>query len=144
MRLNWMAIGLAAVADWLLGAVWFTAFANQWRAGLRMAPDEMQAYMSHPNFWPYLISFLCNVLIAYAIARLVGHSETHGLFRGLSVGILVGMATAVAMVTEMAFEMRAGSFIVISAAYPFLGSILMGIIIGAWKPKLEAARNASV
>ena len=52
VRLNWPAILLAGVADWLLGAVWFTAFANQWRMGLRMPAEEMQAYMSHPNFWP--------------------------------------------------------------------------------------------
>jgi|SRR5580704_3856732 len=138
MRVNWAAIVLAGVVDWLLGAVWFTAFAKQWRAGLRMAPEELQAYMSHPNYWPYLIALLCSILMAYAIARLVGHSQTHGLFRGITVGILVGLAAAVAMITEMVFEIRAGSFILISAAYPLLGCVLMGIIIGVWKPKQEA------
>ena len=135
MRLNWAAVAVAGVLDWLLGAVWFTVFANQWMAGLRMPAEELQAYRSHPNYWPYLIALLCSILIAYAIARLVGHSETHGLWRGISVGILVGLAAALAMVTEMVFEIRAGAFILISAAYPFLGCILMGIIIGVWKPK---------
>jgi hypothetical protein len=135
MRLNWMAIGVAGVVDWLLGAVWFTAFANQWRAGLRMAPEEMQAYMSHPNYWPYLVALLCSVLMAYAIARLVRGSETHGMLRGMRVGILVGLAAAVAMITEMVFEARLGSFILISSAYPLLGGLLMGLIVGAWKVK---------
>ena len=90
-----------------------------------------------PNYWPYLIALLCSILMAYAIARLVGGSETHGLFRGNTRRHLVGLAAAVAMITEMVFEIRAGSFILISAAYPFLGCILMGIIIGAWKPKQE-------
>ncbi len=139
MRLNWGAVAAAAVLDWLLGAVWFTVFATQWRAGLRMAPEELQAYMSHPNYWPYLIALLCSFLMAYVIARLVGGSETHGLFRGMMVGALVGLAAAMAMSTEMVFEIRAGSFILISAAYPFLGCILMGIIIGAWKPRAVAA-----
>ena len=135
MRVNWAAIALAGVADWILGAVWFTAFANQWKAGLRMPEAEMQAYMAHPNYWPYLIALLCSMLLAYAIARLVAISDTHSLFRGISGGVLVGMAAAVAMVTEMVFEVRSGPFILISAAYPLLGCILMGIIIGAWKPK---------
>jgi hypothetical protein len=135
MRLNWIAIGVAGVADWVLGAAWFTVFTNQWRAGLRMAPEDMQAYMSHPNFWPYIIALLCSILMAYVIARVVASSETHGLFRGISAGVLIGLAAAVAMVTEMVFEARLGSFILISAAYPFLGCILMGIIIGVWKPK---------
>jgi hypothetical protein len=144
MRLNWPAVALAAVLDWLLGAVWFTVFANQWRAGLRMAPEELQAYMAHPNYWPYLIALLCSFLMAYVIGRLVGGSETHGLFRGIMVGALVGLAAAMAMVTEMVFEIRAGWFILISAAYPLMGCILMGIIIGVWKPRSIATEGVSV
>lgn len=135
MGLNWPAIVVAGIADWILGAVWFTVFANQWRAGLRVSPDEMQAYMAHPDFWPYIIAFVCSVILAYVIARLVGSASTHGLFRGISVGLLVGLATAAAMVTEMVFESRARPFILIAAAYPLIGCILMGIIVGAWKPK---------
>ena len=135
MRLNWAAIGVAGVADWLLGAVWFTVFANQWRSGLRMSPEELQQHMSHPNFWPYLIALLCSLLLAYVIARIVASSLTHGIFRGIATGILIGLATAVAMVTEMVFEVRTQSFILIAALYPLLGCILMGIIIGAWKGK---------
>jgi hypothetical protein len=139
MRVNWAAIVLAGVADWILGAVWFTAFANQWKAGLRMPADEMQAYMTHPNYWPYMVALVCSVLIAYVIARLLAVAETHTLFRGISIGILVGLAATAAMVTEMLFEVRASSFVVISSAYPFFGCILMGIIIGAWKPRATGA-----
>ena len=137
MRLNWGAVLVAAIVHWLLGAVWFTAFAAAWTAGLRMAPDELQAAKAHPNFWPYLIALLCNFLLAGAIARLLSGSESHTLFRGIRVGALVGMATAVAMVTELVFELRPRSFIVIAAGYPLLGCILMGIILGAWKPKVN-------
>jgi hypothetical protein len=73
--------------------------------------------------------------MAYAIAKLIAGSETRSLFRGITVGILVGFAAALAMVTEMVFEIRPGSFVLISAGYPLVGCILMGIILGAWKPK---------
>jgi heme/copper-type cytochrome/quinol oxidase subunit 4 len=135
MGLNWPAVLVAGIADWLLGAVWFTVFSKQWQAGLRMSPEQLQTQMAHPNFWPYIIAFLCSVLLAYVIARLVASSPTHGLFRGITIGLLVGLGAAVAMVTEMVFEVRAQSFILISAAYPFLGCILMGIIVGAWRRK---------
>lgn len=135
MGLNWAAILVAAAADWILGAVWFTVFSKFWTAGLRMSPEELQGYMSHPNYWPYLVALLCSFLIAYVIARLVRSSETHGLFRGIGVGILVGLAAALAMVTEMVFEVRTGRFILIAAGYPLLGCIVMGMIIGIWRPK---------
>ncbi len=135
MRLNWTAILVAGIADWLLGAVWFSAFRAQWSAGLRMPEEELQAYMSHPNYWPYLISLLTGVVLAYVIARLVGGSETHGWFRGIRVGILVGLAAMLAMMTNMVFEARSVPFMLISAVYPLLGCILMGAIVGAWRAK---------
>jgi Protein of unknown function (DUF1761) len=143
MRLNWAAVVTAAIADWILGAVWFTAFRAPWQAGTRIPPEELQAYMAHPNFWPYIVSLLCSILIAYVIARVLSSYETHKLLSGIGIGILVGLAAAVAMITEMVFEIRPVSFIMISAAYPLLGCILMGIIVGAWKPKATAKLNST-
>ena len=145
MRINWGAVLVAAIVHWLLGWQWFTVFADAWTAGLRMAPEELQAAKAHPNFGPYLIALLCNFLLAFAIARLLAGSESHNLFRGIRVGTLVGMATAVAMVTELVFELRPRPFIVIAAGYPLVGCILMGIIIGVWKPKakVELGQGAS-
>lgn len=144
MRLNWGAILLAAAVHWVFGAAWFTLFSKQWQAGLRMAPEELQAYTSHPNYWPYIISFLCNLVIAIVIARLLSSYDNPGLFRGLGVGLLIGLVAAFAMVTELAFEMRSPAFMFISAAYPLIGCMLMGIILGAWKPKGGGDLNPSV
>ncbi len=135
MRVNWGAVVAAGIADWILGAVWFTGFKNSWQAGTRIPPEELQAYMAHPNFWPYIVSLICSILIAYVIARLLSSYEHHNMFTGIGVGLLIGLAAAVAMITEMVFEIRAVSFIMISAAYPLLGCILMGVIVGAWRPK---------
>jgi len=137
MQLNWGAILLAGFADWVLGAAWFTVFGNPWMAGLRMAPEELQAHKAHPGPWPYVISLLCSILMAYAIAGLLIRSKSHTLFRGIGIGILVGIVAAFAMVTDMVFEARVPSFILISAAYPLVGCILMGIILGVWKPKTK-------
>jgi hypothetical protein len=35
----------------------------------------------------------------------------------------------------MAFELRSSTFMSISAAYPLIGCVLMGIVLGVWKPK---------
>jgi len=37
--------------------------------------------------------------------------------------------------------MRTSNFMFISAAYPLIGSVLMGIVIGVWKPKGTAATD---
>ena len=138
MKVNWGAVVLAAIVHFGFGAVWFTAFSKAWQAGTRIPPEEMQAYMAHPNFWPYIVSLICSILIAYVIARVLSGWQSHNLVSGVGVGLLIGLAAAFAMITEMVFEIRAVSFIMISADYPLLGCILMGIIVGVWKPKAKA------
>jgi len=126
---------VAGIADWILGAVWFTGFKNSWQAGTRIPPEELQAYMAHPNFWPYVISFLCSLGMALVISWVMGVSCKYSLFRGIITGLMIGIAAALAMVTEMTFEYRTSNFMFISAAYPLIGSVLMGIVIGVWRPK---------
>lgn len=139
MKINWGAIMLAAIVHFGFGAFWFTAFATAWRAGIRMSPEEMQAYMSHPNFWPYIISFLCSLGMALVISWVMGMACKFSLFRGVLAGLMVGIVAALAMITEMAFEYRSSNFMFIAAAYPLIGCVLMGIVIGVWKPKGAAS-----
>lgn len=139
MKINWGAILLAAIVHFGFGAVWFTAFSKPWQAGTRMSPEEIQAYTAHPNFWPFIISFLCSFGMALVISWVLGTSCKFSLFRGIVAGLMVGVVAALAMVTEMAFEYRSSQFMFISAAYPLIGSVLMGIVIGVWKPKGVAA-----
>lgn len=141
MKVNWGAILLAAVVHFGFGAVWFTIFSVPWRAGTRMSPEELQMYMAHPNFWPYIISFLSSVGMALVISWIMGMSCKFSLFRGIVAGLMVGIVAALAMITEMAFEYRSSTFMFISAAYPLIGSVLMGIVIGLWKPKSVIAEN---
>ena len=139
MKINWGAILLAAIIHFGFGAVWFTAFSKPWQEGTRMSPEEIQAYTAHPNFWPFIISFLCSFGMALVISWVLGVSCKFSLFRGIVAGLMVGLVAALAMITEMAFEYRSSQFMFISAAYPLIGCMLMGIVIGAWKPKGAAS-----
>ncbi len=135
MKVNWGAIVVAALVHFGFGAVWFTALSKAWQAGTRIPPEEMQIYIAHPNYWPYLISFLCSIGMALVISWVMGISCKYSLFRGVVTGLMVGIVAALAMITEMTFEMRSAIFMCICAAYPLVGSVLMGIVIGLWKPK---------
>ncbi len=139
MRVNWLAVLVSAILYWVLQAAWFTAFSLQWDAGLRMSPEEIAAYRAHPNFWPYLIAFACNLVLAFIIARVLALGGVWSIIRGFRVGLLIGVAIALAMLTEMHFELKSYTFIGISAGCPLAGCVLMGLILGTWKPRTRFA-----
>lgn len=146
MRVNWAAVGVSGVVYWLFQAGWFTAFSQPWQNGLRMSVEEIAAYKAHPNFVPYVIALVCNLILAFFIARVLALGGVWGLIRGFRIGLLLGLVAALAMLTELHFELRPWQFIAVAAGAPVAGCALMGLILGAWKPKsviAEAATSAS-
>jgi len=135
MRVNWAAVFASGIVYWLFQAGWFTFFSQPWQAGSGMSAEEIAVYKAHPNYIPYVIALVCNLILAFLIARVLALGGVWGLFRGFRIGLLVGLVAALAMLTEMHFELRPWQFIAISAGAPLAGCALMGIILGAWKPK---------
>ncbi len=135
MRVNWAAVGVSGVVYWLFQAGWFTMFSQQWQTGLGLSAEEIAVYKAHPNFVPYVIALVCNLLLAFIIARVLTLGGAWGLVRGFRVGSLVGLVAALAMLTELHFELRPWQFIAISSGAPLAGCALMGLILGIWRPK---------
>jgi surface polysaccharide O-acyltransferase-like enzyme len=134
MKTNYAAIVVAAVAYWLLGAVWYGAlFSKQWMALEHMT--EEQAKTMNPVL-PYVITFVLNLLIAYVLSQICVWRNANTLGRGASVGVLlwVGVVGPITFTTYM-YEMRPKELFAINEFFPLAGLVLMGAILGAWTKK---------
>lgn len=135
MRTNYPAVVVAAIAYWLLGAVWYgVLFSKPWMALEHITVEQAQ---SASPVLPYIVSFVLELLIAYSMAQLCiwRHANTAG--RGASVGVLIwiGFIGPTTFMTYM-FEMRPRTLFAINEFYPLAGLVLMGAIIGAWTKKV--------
>ena len=135
-KVNPGAVIVAAIADWLLAAGWFTVFSATYMAGAGITPQQVAESKAHPDPWPYVIAFVANLVMALVIAKVIGWVGQWSAAGGARVGFILGLGIAFcAMATAYVFEGKPHSFIYISAGYPVVGCILMGAILGAWKPK---------
>jgi len=135
MRTNYMAVFVAAVAYWLLGALWYgVLFSKPWMALENMTIEQAQSF--NPVI-PYIVSFLLELLIAYSVAQLCLWRNANTAGRGASVGVLVwiGFVGPIAFMSYM-FEMRPKTLFAINEFYPLAGLVLMGAILGAWTKKI--------
>ena len=105
-----------------------------------MTEEQVRAASQNMSPAPYFIAFLCNLVIAYAIAWVLTQMREQNALRGIAVGAVLGFVAAAAMVTEHAFELRPSLFKLIAAGYPLVGSMIMGAIVGAWKAKATAEK----
>jgi surface polysaccharide O-acyltransferase-like enzyme len=134
MKTNYLAVFVAAIAYWLLGAIWYgVVFGEAWMALEHMTPE--QARSMNPVL-PYLITLVLNVLIAYALAQICIWRNADTLGRGASVGVLlwIGFVGPVTFTTYM-YEMRPKELYAINQFFPLAGFVLMGAILGGWKKK---------
>lgn len=134
MKTNYAAVVVSAVVYWLLGAVWYgVLFSKPWMA-LEHITDA-QAQSMNPVL-PYVITFVLNLLIAYALAQICAWRNANTAARGAAVGILlwIGFVGPITFTTNM-YEMRPMELFAINHFFSLVGLCLMGIIIGAWTKK---------
>jgi len=134
MKTNYAAVFVAALAYWLLGAVWYgMLFSKPWMALENISIE--QAKSMNPVL-PYVITFVLNLLIAYSLAQICIWRNANTIGRGTSVGVLlwIGFVGPITYTTYM-YEMRPKELFAINQFYPLAGLVLMGAIIGAWTKK---------
>jgi hypothetical protein len=134
MKTNYAAVFIAALAYWLLGAVWYgVLFSKPWMALENMTME--QAKSMNPVL-PYVITFVLNLLIAYSLAQICIWRNANTVGRGASVGVLlwIGFIGPITYTTYM-YEMRPKELFAINQFYPLAGMVMMGAIIGAWTKK---------
>ena len=134
MKTNYLAVIVAAIAYWVLGALWYgVLFSKPWMALEHMT--EEQAKSMNPVL-PYVITLVLNVLIAYSLAQICIWRNADTAGRGASVGVLlwIGFVGPVTFTTYM-YEMRSKELFAINQFFPLAGFVLMGGILGAWKKK---------
>jgi Protein of unknown function (DUF1761) len=134
MKTNYAAVFVAAIAYWLLGAVWYgVLFGARWMVLEKVTME--QAKSINPVL-PYVVSFVLNILIAYSLAQICIWRNANTIGRGASVGVLlwIGFIGPITYTTYM-YEMRPTELFAINQFYPLAGMVLMGAIIGAWTKK---------
>jgi hypothetical protein len=134
MKINYAAVFIAAIAYWLLGAVWYgVLFSKPWMA---LENISMEQAKSMNPVLPYVVTFVLNILIAYSLAQICIWRNANTAGRGASVGVLlwIGFIGPITYTTYM-YEMRPKELFAINQFYPLAGLVLMGAIIGAWTKK---------
>lgn len=134
--IRWLAVAVAALATFFLGAVWYTAlFGKKWVALNGYTEEQvkqMQAQRPPPVFFGVMLAayFLLAIVIAVLVTSLDVRSAADGAVLGLV--LWLGPAAAIAMTSYIANNKPLGVY-VIDGAYQLVFLVMMGAILGAWR-----------
>lgn len=127
--INWLAVIVAAVATFALGALWYGPVVGKaWMRASGMTEEKAASASMGMTFG---LAFVLQLVAAIALAMFIGPDATAGA--GLFAGFMTGaffVSTALGVV--YLFERRPAILWAIDGGYQVLAFSLMGTIIGAW------------
>ena len=134
--INYLAVVVAAVVGWLVGAGYYGVLANPWVAahGKTMAAfkAEQAAHKGTVHAWlPFALALLAELVMAYVLAGMVGHLGVVTVRSAVISGLFVWAGFMVTtMLVNNAFAGEKYMLTVINAGHWLAVVVAMGIVIG--------------
>lgn len=132
-NVNWLAVLVAALAYFALGALWYSKalFAAKWLTFTKIEalnPDATKG-MAALMFFSFLLMLVTCVGLSVLRSRL----GLEGWMSGLKLGALAGLCFGLTAISiSYLYEKRPTGLHLINGAYTLLGNIIAAVIICSW------------
>src|SRR2546423_1865110 len=134
MRINYPAVAVAALAYWLLGAVWYSPllFARPFIALGRWTPEQIAAMEGAGK--AVVVALLISLLLAYVLAHFVRYTGAETVREGLWTGFWLWLGfVATTNLETVLFEQRPLGLYLINNGYHLVGLLGMGALLAVWR-----------
>ena len=135
---NYLAILVAAVVGWVIGAAWYMSFAKPWVAAHGRTMEDFKAQADAAKgtsaaWLPYVLAFIAELIMAWVLAGLLAHlgSGQTNVWNGIvsALFVWVGFVVTTIAVNNM-FGMRKPMLTVIDSGHWLAVLLVMGIVLG--------------
>ena len=139
-KINHKAAIVAGIVYYGIQSAWFTVFGKAWMAALGKTLPQIMSELDGRPYWPlYVTAFVCDLVLAYAIAHVFSLTSTRGAAAGTKLALVLGVfVVAPVTLTNYVFEMHPLALVAIDAGCAVFGFLVMGAIIGGWQKKAVA------
>jgi cytochrome c biogenesis protein CcdA len=133
--LNWLAVIVATIAYFALGAIWYAefAFGKMWAksVGWDLAPPE------NAGVGLYAVPLATCFVATLATAMIGAASSTDNIMEGILLGLVVGIGLALpVMFVSAIYDTTKPSpltYVTVGGGYHIVGLVLAGAILGLWR-----------
>ena len=133
-HLNWLAILVAAIAYFALGAIWYSfLFKNAWikHTGIKMDDPNAKSGVAGVMVTSFILTLICTIGIALFLSKA---NTPLSWMSGAKVGLVAGICFCVTAISNSyIFEKRPAGLHVINGGYNVVGCIIAGMILALWK-----------
>ena len=131
--INYLAVLAAAVAGWLVGAVWYGVLGQAWMAALGWTAADMAGPDGKRRVpvGPMVLAFLAQIVMALMLAGIVGHLGPATVANGIISGALVWLGFVITTIAvNNAFQRKKLMLTVIDGGHWLAVLVAQGAVLG--------------
>lgn len=128
--LNWLAVLVAALVFFAVGAVWYQpkVMGGRW-----MKAAEVDPAKAAPNPWIFAGTFLAYFLMAMVLAMIAQGIGASSFGDGLVLGLFTGVVFVGSQAwVNASYEGRSMSLVVVNGGVGVIGHVIMAVIVTVW------------
>lgn len=128
--LNWLAIVIAAVVFFGMGAVWYQpkVMGRRWMKAAGVNPSD-----TSPNPWIFVGTLVAYLLMAMVLAMLSRGIGASSFGDGLVLGLFTGVVFVAAQAwVNAAYEGRSLNLVLVNGGIGVIGHVIMAVIVTLW------------
>lgn len=136
-QINFLAVTAAAVATFLVGALWYSPvlFGKLWMKAHGYSEEKLKE-MQKTAAQAYITSFVCYLVMGVVFSVILSYvyPEASTVAKGLQLGFLfwVGFAATIGLTANLFSEKPLSTYL-IDAGYQLIYLLIMGAILGGWR-----------
>jgi hypothetical protein len=131
--INWLAVLVAAIAYFLLGAVWYSfLFQKQWikLQNINVNDPEIKKGMATTMFTSFLLMLLATIGLALLVERL----DLYSAISGIKIGLLTGVCFSLTAISiTYLYTRKPVGLHFIDGFYHVVGQVIAGVILCMWR-----------
>jgi len=128
--ISYLAVLVAAIAGFLVGMAWYGVLGGRWMAALGKSKDELLPD-DKPPYTTMATSFVCELIMAWMLAGVIGHIGTVTVSSGIITAFFVWLGF---VATTQLVNHRYGRFplslTLIDGGHWLAVLVAMGVVIG--------------
>ena len=137
LNVNFLAIGVAGIAAWIFGAVYYGMLGKIWVAALGTTMEAMKALNANKSSaakaTPFILSFVAELIMAFVLWGIIFHVGIWSIRAGIISGVVCWFGFVLTTIaTNNAYPGRKAALTVIDSGH-WLGVLaIIGAVLGGF------------
>ena len=133
-KINHLAVWILVVVYFLIGWSWYAILGEKW---LNLHARTMTDIERTHNVSAYLLAFVASIFVNYTLAWLISRLNATNAVAALKVALVCWFAFLFVEYATIcvfsAFETNPWPLVFIDMGRPFVGFVVSGLVLGAWR-----------